>query len=84
MLKRTLEIEKEYTRFHGKKAINHFFNTHKELDFWKEQFEWMFENNIDFFSDDTMNDGSKNNNWSYALHFDDNDDITYICIIERS
>lgn len=81
---RTLEVEKEYTRFHGQKAIDHFFNTHPELSFWKETFEWMLETGTDFFCDDKMGDGTKNNNWCYALHFDDSDDFTYICIIERA
>ena len=81
---RTLEVEKEYTRFHGQKAIDHFFNTYPELSFWKENFEWMLETGTDFFCDDKMADGTKNNNWCYALHFDDSDDFTYICIIERA
>lgn len=82
-MKRTLEIEKEYTKFHGQKVINHFFNTHPELSYWKETFEWMLETGTDFFCDNKMADGNVNRDWAYALHFDDSDDFTYICIIER-
>lgn len=81
---RIVEVEKEYTRFQGQKAIEKFFETHKKLDYWKETFEWMLENNIDFFSDDVMNDGTRNKDWSYTLHLDNEETYTYICIIERA
>ena len=84
MMKRTLEVEKEYYKtYHGQKAIDKFFKTYPELEEWKEAFEWMLQENKDFYSDDTFADGTRNNNWTYALHFDDSDDFTYICIIER-
>lgn len=83
-MKRILEIEKEYTRFKGIKAINYFFNTHPELEYWREQFEWMLENGVSSFSDNIMNDGTKNKNWSYALQFDNEENYSYICIIERA
>ena len=41
------------------------------------------ENNIEFESDNVLGSGGKNLNWRYALHLDQNEDTTYICIIER-
>jgi len=80
---RTLEIESN-TNKSGKKAIRYFFRRHPELIYWKETFEYMLNNNLDFFCDNTYGDGTKNNDWSYALHLDAEEDHTYICIIERS
>ena len=51
----------------------------------KEQLEWMAKNNVDFFADTKMADGTKNHDWCYALHLDQFEgDHTYICIIERA
>ena len=83
-MKKVLEVEKEYNS-NATKAINRFFKKYPELDYWKEQFEWMAENDVDFFCDNVMNDGSKNKDWCYALHLDQFDGThTYICIIERA
>lgn len=81
---KTIEVWKEYRRFTGQKAIDKFFETYKNLEYWKETFEYMLENNIDFFSDTKLADGSKNKDWCYALHLDNDDGFTYICIIERA
>lgn len=50
----------------------------------------MAENDKDFQCDNTMNDGTRNNDWCYALHLDinpcyDETDYNnyYMCIIER-
>jgi hypothetical protein len=84
-MKRVIEAEKEYRRFHGQKAIDKFFETFPNLaDDWKETFEWMLETGKDFFCDNLFGDGTKNSEWRYALHFDEQDDFTYICIIERA
>lgn len=83
-MKRIIEVEKDYTKYTGIKAIDHFFKSHENLSYWKENFIWMIENNVDFFSDDRMNDGTKNKDWTYALHLDNEDGHTYICIIERA
>lgn len=80
---RTLEVQMETSKV-GKRAISYFFRKHRELSFWKEQFQWMLETNTDFFSDDKMADGTRNKDWSYALHLDITEGHTYICIIERS
>lgn len=82
-MKRTLEIESNTSKS-GKKAIRYFFRRHPELNYWKETFEYMLNNNINFYCDNTYGDGTRNNDWTYALHLDINEDNTYICIIERS
>lgn len=51
---------------------------------WKETFEYMYENNQDFFCDNVWADGTKNNDWTYALHLDDNGGSYYLCVIERA
>jgi len=82
-MKRIIEIEKEY-KSNAKSAINRFFKTHSELDYWKETLEYMYENGVDFYCDNVMADGTKNNDWAYALHLDIGEGYTYICIIERA
>ena len=81
---RTVDVDKEYSRSHGQKAIDRFFKAHTELDYWKETFEWMLETGTDFFSDNKFADGTKNLDWNYALHFIDDESFTYICVIERA
>lgn len=65
-------------------ALNRFFKRHPELDYWKECFEWMHETGHDFFCDDIFGDGTKNKDWSYALHLDEYEDAFYIAVIERA
>lgn len=81
-MKRIIEVEKEY-KTTGKKAIDKFFAKHKELEYWKGTFEWMLENNVDFFSD-TLDAMGNKIDWTYALHLDAEETYTYICIIERA
>lgn len=83
-MKRTVEAEKEYTRFHGQKAIDKFFKANANLEYWKEAFEWMLETGTNFFADNRFADGTRNENWTYALHFIDDEYFTYICVIERA
>lgn len=83
-MKRTVNVDKEYRRFHGQKAIDQFFKVYPELGYWKETFEWMLETGTDFFCDNKFADGTPNKDWAYALHLDDDDNFTYICIIERA
>lgn len=82
-MKRTIEIEMDRA-MSGERAIKLFFKLHPELDYWREQFEYMLQHGIDFFSDDKMADGTKNKNWAYALHLDASDTHTYICVVERN
>ena len=80
---RVIEVEKTYRASHGQKAIDKFFRLYPELDYWKETFEYMLENGLDHFDDTIMGDGTKNRDWRYSLQFDDDPDVTYLCIIER-
>ena len=66
-------------------ALNRFFKKHPEIDdAWRETFEYMHENGLDFFSDKKMADGTENKNWCYALHLDEYDDgYFYLAVIER-
>ena len=83
-MKRTVEIEMTSKTNNVEKAINKFFSKHPEIEYWKETFEYMAENNEDFFCDNTMADGAKNNEWAYALHLDINENSVYMCVIERA
>ncbi len=78
-----VEAWKEYRRFHGQKAIDRFFKVNPDLEHWREVLEWMLENNVGFYSDNLNGDGTRNNDWAFAVHFDDSEDYTYICVIER-
>ncbi len=65
-------------------ALNRFFKKHPELEFdWREAFEWMFENGIDFYADTKLADGTFNDMWGFALHLDVYDWGFYLAVIER-
>ena len=87
---RTVEVEMTVRTNNVEKAISKFFSKHPELEYWKETFEYMASNNEDFFSDITMADGTRNNDWAYALHLDINENVSkkdltiYMCVIERA
>jgi len=81
---KVVNIDAVYRRFIGAKAIDKFFKTHSELDYWKETFEYMLENGVDFFCDNEFADGTPNPDWTYALHLDVDEDFTYIAVIERA
>lgn len=66
-------------------SLNRFFKRHPEVDeCWRETLEWMHETGTDFFSDNLLADGTKNNEWRYALHLDEYEDAFYIAVIERA
>ena len=65
-------------------ALNRFFKKYPELNYWRENFEWMAENNIDFDCNNVYSDGSRNYDWTYALHLDIEDSYFYIAVIERA
>ena len=65
-------------------ALNRFFKKYPELNYWRESFEYMAEHNEDFESNNIYNDGSRNNDWTYALHLDIEDSCFYIAVIERA
>ena len=83
-MKRVIEAEMNSKAKTPEKAINKFFKKYPELEYWKETFEYMANNNEDFFSDNTFANGEKNEDWAYALHFDFNEDYFYMCVIERA
>lgn len=85
-MKRVIEAEMETRAAKLSTALDRFFKKYPSLDYWRETFEYMAENNEHFFSDfyfDTAN-RVKNENWAYALHLDRNDNDYYICVIERA
>lgn len=84
-MKRVVNIDKVY-RCSAAKAIKKFFKAHPELYYWEEGFEWMNENNVEHFIDDTFADGTKNLNWTYSLWLekDEQFNYTYIAVIERA
>lgn len=82
-MKRTVNVDKEY-KCSAKKAIEKFFNVHKELEYWKETFEWMAEEGINHFIDDVLGNGEKNDDWCYSLWLDQDEHYTYIAVIERA
>lgn len=65
-------------------ALNRFFKKYPELEYWKETFEYMFENNQDFFADTKLANGERNPDWAYALHLDVYEDHFYMAVIERA
>lgn len=83
-MKRIIEVEFETRCKKASTAIERFFKKYPSLNYWKETFEWMAENNKDFECDNLLGDGTKNKDWSFALHLDINEDYYYFCIIERA
>ncbi len=89
-MKRVVEVEFETTVAKIETAFNRFFKKYPELEYWRESFEWLAENNKDFECNNLMADGTKNNEWTYALHLDINEHIksnkidVYMCVIERA
>ena len=81
---RKIEVEFETRAKKFTTVLDRFFKKYPELDYWREVFEYMYENNEHFFSDNRFANGKYNFNWCYALHLDVfDDDSYYICIIER-
>lgn len=82
---RKINVDKEYRKYHGKKAIERFFRYYAALDIseWRETIEWMCEAGVTHFIDDRFADGTRNNDWTYSLWFEEDDEYTYIAIITR-
>lgn len=87
---RIIEAEMTTRASNVEKAIRKFFQKHPEIDYWRETFDYMAEHGHDFFSDTLLADGTKNHDWTYALHLDVNERISstgvdvYLCVIERA
>lgn len=85
-MKRVIEAEMETTCKKVGTAINRFFKKYPELEYWKEMFEYMAENNIEQENDcwfDSVNK-IRNNDWRYALHLIHEENYTYMAVIERA
>lgn len=83
-MKRIIEAEKEIKAKKFETALDKFFKKFPEIDYWREEFEYMYENNKNFECDNMFANGEKNNDWTYALHLDRNGDSYYMCVIERA
>lgn len=83
-MKRIIEAEIETNAKKFKTAINRFFNKFPDLEYWKEEIEYMHENGIDFECDNVMANGEKNNDWGWVIHLDEEENYFYICVIERA
>lgn len=82
-MQRTVDIDMEVNTKNINTALNRFFKKYPSLNYWIETFEYMYENNQDYFSDNKLADGTNNINWCYALHLDINENSIYIAVIER-
>lgn len=83
-MKRIIDVDMECRCKKLSTALDRFFKKNPALNYWRETFEYMAENNLDFFSDNTMADGTKNNDWCYALHLDIEENYFYMAVIERA
>lgn len=85
MMQRIIDVDMMVRCKKVETAFNRFFKKYPELDYWREQLEWMAENNIDFDCNNVYGcDGSRNYDWTYALHLDICEDYCYIAVIERA
>ena len=83
---RVVNVDMEMRVAKVETAFNRFFKKYPELEYWRETFEYMANNNEDFFSDyyfDTAN-RVRNENWGYALHLNVDDKFVYMAVIERA
>lgn len=83
-MKRIIDVDSEIKGKCFDTALSKFFRKYPDLkNDWRETFEYMHRNNEDFECDDKMNDGSRNFNWSFALHLDEYEDHFYFAVIVR-
>lgn len=81
---RKTNIDMDITCKKFETALNRFFKKYPEHEEWREVFEWMYENNVEFYSDNFFADGTKNEKWCYALHLDIFESgHFYMALIER-
>ena len=84
-MKRIVDVDMSMNCKKFSTALKRFFNTFPEQkEEWKETFEYMYENDVDFFCDDTMGDGTRNDEWRYALHLDHDEEHYYMALIVRN
>ena len=65
-------------------ALNRFMKKYPGHEECREVYEWMHETGTEFFADTLMADGSKNNDWCYALHCEAGEDWYYLALVERA
>lgn len=83
-MKRVIDVDMECVCKKVSTALNRFFKKYPELNYWREQLDYMADNGIAFDSDQVLGDGSKNTEWSWALHLDIDENFVYIAVIERA
>lgn len=83
-MKRITDIDADYTCKKFSTALRRFMKQYPGHEEWEETFQWMYENEIDFFCDNLFADGTKNLDWSYALHLDVYEEHFYLALIERA
>ena len=83
-MKRVIDVDLEVRYKKAETALNRFFKKFPDLNYWREQFEYMLENNVEFESDETLNDGTYNKDWSWAVHCQNVEDWFYFAVIERA
>ena len=59
-------------------ALNKFFKKYSNVEYWKDTFEYMIENNLDVLSDTNADD------WTWTLHLNIEEDYIYVAVIERA
>ena len=84
MMKRIIDVDMECRCKKLSTALDRFFKKYPNLTEWRETFEWMAENNQDFFCDNKFADGTENKEWRYALHLDIEENYFYMAVIERA
>lgn len=83
-MKRITNIDFETNCKKFETALERFMKKYPGHEEWKETFAWMFETKTDFFCDNIMGDGSRNDNWCYALHLDILENGFYMALVERA
>lgn len=82
---KTTDIDLDTTCKTFETALRRFMKKYPGHEEWEETFQWMYENGVDFFCDNTFADGTKNRDWCYALHLDVYDSgHYYMALIERA
>lgn len=84
MMKRIIDVDMECRCKKLSTALDRFFRKYPDLKGWRETFEWMADNNKDFECDNLFADGTKNENWGFALHLDIEENYFYMAVIERA
>lgn len=84
-MKRITNVDAYITCKKFSTALDRFFKKFEGHEEWRETFEWMHEEGIEFFCDDLLADGTKNQDWCYALHLETFDNgYYYMALIERA